>query len=243
MSASSKAYVIGDMFNINDSVENLFTESDIVNLIDSNIDLLPKDLFVGQGIELEGIQVLSKKISNFSDKKIHVPIWLHEKEEKNIVHKHQKSNVLISKPKLVDNETYKNYVCMGNSNLVLDHTTGLHMQAMVLTEAARQTSISVMERWIYGREGAVGVKPILNAMNCKYYKYILPLAIELRSKETKIIKTKNKLDLIFLCEMYQDAELVAEFELDITSCPGERIKRVEHRKVVESLNRMLSNEN
>jgi hypothetical protein len=102
-----------------------------------------------------------------------VPVSLASRRE---VHKHNQSNVLIADLRESDN-SYQATLRLHNDNeLLLDHQTGLHVQGMVVTEAARQMFLATAERYLVPPSNGPEYYYVIEKMTTTYENFLFPLS-------------------------------------------------------------------
>lgn len=108
-----------------------------------------------------------------------------------ITHKHQYSNSLITKPTELAHRKYQSDIWIsGENEFIQDHTTGYHVQGMILIEAVRQMFISVSEIY-YSREWCKNAYVIIHKLNTNFISFTFPLQIIIQQNILDI-KEKNK---------------------------------------------------
>ncbi|MCB5016105.1 hypothetical protein LGW93_06160 [Streptococcus mutans] len=105
------------------------------------------------------------------------------KAEKQLVHKHNSDNVMISKSERLPNTTVfylKGFFC--TKEIILDHEAGDHIESVILTEICRQACLSASEETLSGKEYLIPTE------DTKIYKRFItsgaPLLIQVISGQT-----------------------------------------------------------
>lgn len=225
----NEIYIVGDMFNRGLGQGKLLTLSEIYEVVEAGA-FTAQVCIIGQGVTLPEVERLTEFVqSKYPEITIHIPDYFRQREDKKFVHKRQEHNVLISAPLPTAINHYQNYLCLGYSNLIKDHTTGLHMQAMVLAEAARQTPMAVIERYIYQDGERRDYKMLLSSLACAYHQYILPIEIEIITKVKKYKRRNNSIHLEFDIEFHQHDQKGASFHIEAACMPGKSVEKIEKR--------------
>ena len=95
------------------------------------------------------------------------------------VHKRNPENVLIAGLRKVEDHLFRATLRISDrQEMVLDHTTGSHVTGMVITEAVRQMSIAVGERYLLTPSGPAH-RFIINSLQTTFHKFLLPLPTRL----------------------------------------------------------------
>lgn len=94
-----------------------------------------------------------------------------------LTHKRSEKNVLISSPRQVAPSTYAFAVSIDDAvDRLSDHVTGQHLGAMLLTEAARQAVIAVLEME-YARGSGLRFGFLLHKLQAEFDSYVFPLPV------------------------------------------------------------------
>jgi A-factor biosynthesis hotdog domain len=98
---------------------------------------------------------------------------LTERASRSSSHKRRRENVLITEPRMLSSSLFEADIVIDEGcELLLDHSTGYHLQGMVLIEAGRQMFLAVIERHL--RRGRPSYA-VINHLNTKFYSFAFPL--------------------------------------------------------------------
>jgi hypothetical protein len=99
------------------------------------------------------------------------------------VHKRSADNVLVAGLSRVSPEEYRARLQVSPRNeFVIDHTTGSHIQGMILIEAARQMMIAVTEYYIRPSIAMADCGYVMTGINSTFDTFLFPLGAELRMR-------------------------------------------------------------
>lgn len=178
--------IVGNLFkDFSDETSNLTLDDFFLN----KEHYSDERMILGQGLsrfEVNKIKEISKinNIKLFND-----PI----SAECHITHKHKVENSIISIPVKINNHEYESCLCIDdNSELLLDHQTGLHIQGMALIEACRQMFIAVAMDYFsdnYFDDHRYGS---INSMDIKFENFLFPLPAKIIYKRLNVIKNEEK---------------------------------------------------
>lgn len=231
-----KKFIVGAMYHPPRNQNAIINCTDFISVLENGKVDVDSEYYLGQGFEYEPADELCKRIKNIEPNiKLFMPSYLKNKEECLIVHKQHRNNVLITKPEEGSEDRYVNYLCLGDSNLIKDHTTGLHVQGMVVIEAARQTPISIIERYIYQGEDSKNYSMLWGKLTANFYQYLLPLEICIETTITRKTYQNEKHTVEFILEFKQSNKVAAKFEITAVCLP-KLITRSLEDKNLRSLN-------
>lgn len=200
--------VVGDQYrDFADQNGDVIT---ITNFFNKLKEFANVKIFEGQGLSSsDRNRLINLKMNG------HPVSMLPEAENRDLVHKRLDENVLISEiKKLSINSYYSNLRIHNSCDILSDHTTGQHIQGMILLEAARQTMISVGERYY----APMTVKPrtyfILNAINIDYKGFVFPIETEIEYYVDKeeILNTKDNFESRVLFKQNNEVKAVVNLE-------------------------------
>ena len=158
----------------------------------------------------------------------------------NNVHKHKPSNVMISPATSMGANCFFMLLHIQNECAELsDHTTGQHVQGMVLVEAARQAMLCVTEEYILDNNARHSSYFVLNNLQIFFKKFAFPGEINMRFVISNLERKKGgtvKADSV--TTFYHGSEELAEISINYTAYPKKYIVEKEDemaRLVCESL--------
>lgn len=137
---------------------------------------------------------------------------------KDITHKHQDKNTVISNPIKLSEECYESYLMVDeNCAEVSDHLTGQHIQGAVLMEAARQMTLAVTEKFFIEDDYRNQVSFISNSVQTNFHHYVFPLEIKIRyeiKKRRGFVKQNSQ--FVVLVTFLQNDNPVSEVTYDFS---------------------------
>ncbi|ODS22784.1 hypothetical protein AB835_12185 [Candidatus Endobugula sertula] len=202
-------------------------------------------LIPGQGFSDDAINSmldLSKTVANASC--FDFSLWnkLPKRASKKLTHKHKTENILISEPRQSsENEFLMEILIDEQGEMMRDHQTGLHVQGMLLVEAARQAYLATMEKF-YVKNNNEKYYFIFNNLNVEYNRFSFPLPSTIRLiTETMNTSNKKRIHTTTRIELLQCNEISASVLMDVSIMPNIRISNMETKLASQSLNEYMNN--
>ncbi len=227
--------VVSDKFSQFANIEDVVTFSELLEEIrKESSELFSGEsyvLFPGQGISDADIEKIIQIVTeSIYSKKIDLSLWLSrpKRADRAKSHKVYPENTLISQPeRLSENEFKLELLVDENCELLGDHQTGQHLQAMLLLEAARQSFIAVTETYFASNDGTKRYF-IFNDIEARYNSFAFPLAANINYvvRENDLIKSERPRFVVDI-SINQYGVNAAEFKLDITSFKDKVITKKE----------------
>lgn len=181
-----------------------------------DLDETPR-ITVGQGLtaeqlsELDGFATAGRCVLATQDQ---VPLPV----ERKVTHKVYDKNVLIGELEEVGEGRYRVPLVLDQRVEVLeDHLTGLHIPAVTLLEAARQTWTAVTERFLIGPEPKS--RFVITRVSSSFLNFVFPIPAFL---EYRLVERERGPvgDVIgFTVEVQQTGRIAARFEAEIRVIP------------------------
>jgi hypothetical protein len=172
---NKKIYIVGEKIKQQLNLKYLYTYNEFVTNYHQNIDY-----YLGQGLsryEIYRIIELTQKLSlklYIGDCKLITTLKICNMS----VHKKNIKNVIVSVPEIINHETYKSFLVIDqNCAEMSDHISGLHVQGMVLIEAARQMVNAIGSVYFIKNEQTRTF--ILNSITAEFNQYVFPLSVEI----------------------------------------------------------------
>lgn len=227
-------FVVGDDYQQFASNENVLTESELMDVLDSGTKWHPDDRVVcGQGLSLTARKNISQALLRHgiaSPSPSAMPAPAEQTHKKTLDH------VLVSAPVQVLPRTYQFDLLVGDEcDRLSDHVTGQHLGAMLLLEAARQAVIVTLEQeYSAGQKGKWGL--ILEKYNSQYTNYAFPLPTQLTvevSESGKISKRQIPVSLAMAFE--QAGRTISHMSMDVLLYDTALLNKVEARGAREAL--------
>ncbi len=236
--------IVSDKFHSFSNKNDVITISDLFNLLSSDTVLFPAPskirLVAGQGLNEKQLQEIiklstsNKNKVNFDSTLLH---YVPKRASKQLTHKHQTENILVSEPLQVNaNEFSMDVLIDENCEMMRDHQTGLHIQGMLLVEAARQAYLATMEKF-YITDGPTKNYFIFNELNVEYNRFAFPLpsSISLSHTKTDFSNSKRQHTETSI-KLLQCGEVSASVKMDVTIMPDIRVSNMENRLAKQTLN-------
>ncbi|WP_431819856.1 AfsA-related hotdog domain-containing protein [Burkholderia sp. F1] len=147
----------------------------------------------GFGVEHHELDVLRHELERIGLD----PFALSEMREPDCVeiahtHKRNPQNVLLAKLERLDDTHYQAALRLNSNNeLLLDHVTGCHISAMVLTEAARQMFLAVTEQYFLGGAAVGRHRFVINEWQASFEHFLFPLDAIIEYRIDEIVRDKS----------------------------------------------------
>lgn len=230
-------FVVGDNLASRSNSRELMSLSRLSLLLEerSPSDPLPV-IMPGQGIEEHERELVRTKLRRRGlPESILVDVPLPAPLRHSEVHKHNPENVLIAGLREAEDHLFRATLRISDRHeMVLDHTTGSHVNGMVITEAVRQITVAVGERYLLLPSG-VARRFIMNSLQTTFHKFLLPLPTRLEYTVEEL-KRKGSGQLRFRgrCDLLQADVLAASGSMDIAVMDEKRAERLEAYHVRET---------
>ena len=176
--------IVGDRFQKFASDKNdVLTVSDLEQEIWKDSPLRTKEIVIGQGVEhdrfLGMINLMARKKKGVvTVKNMHQIMDQCNPIHQASVHKHKRENILITKPVAQEDGTFfANISICDSGELLNDHSTGQHIQGIIITEAGRQMLISTSEYHLLSAADKGNSYFVLNSLNTDFKRFAFPLPI------------------------------------------------------------------
>ena len=240
--------IVSDKFHTFATRKDVITKSELYHLLNADDVLLPQSkkirLIPGQGFSqtiIDEIITMTKtsKNAHFFD----FSLWyeIPKRANKKLTHKHMEENILVSEPKRTsENEFIMDILIDENCEMMRDHQTGLHVQGMLLVEAARQAYLAMMEKFFMTEEQGKYYF-IFNNLNVDYNRFSFPLPSSIRLTNKKIETfNKKRTDTLTVLELLQCGDVSASVTMDVTIMPESRVANMENRLATQSVNNYMN---
>jgi A-factor biosynthesis hotdog domain len=154
-----------------------------------------------------------------------------------LVHKHQQQNVLLTRPKRISLDTYASALTIhGDNELLHDHQTGLHVQGMVVTEAVRQMFLALFEVRYRQRWPELEFYIVWNSVDIAFQNFVFPLPATVTATVTQSDLTDaEKLGFEVRIDMAQGGRPAATALVSFSAFAQGRIARIERRRAESAL--------
>lgn len=239
---------------VSDKFENFATRKDVIT-ISTLYNLLNTDslsftsstkirLIPGQGFSTEIIKdvLYIAKNSKNSDH-FDFSMWFNipARASKELTHKHKDENILISDPQQSSLDTFSMFVLIDEQcEMMRDHQTGLHIQGVLLLEAARQGYLAIFEKFLSTK--TQGKKYfVFNSIDVNYNSFAFPLPAQLNVKVIGKDLNSKKKNASMDMEIVQCGNISASFTLNMTIVEDRKISIIEKKLADKTLNEHISN--
>lgn len=179
---SKTLIVVSDKFSNFTRGNQAVTESQLRAMLELPEHILPGRicLLPGQGLSEMQLAVLATMAETHDPDKARWDVSLlrdlPQRAASMLSHKHEPANTLISPPEEIGEATFRLEMCIDqNCDLMGDHQTGLHVQGMVLVEAARQAFLAVSEAF-YPHPCGGKTYFVINSLTTDFVGFVFPLA-------------------------------------------------------------------
>lgn len=159
-----------------------------------------------------------------------------------ITHKYKEKNCLISKPVQTSENTYEASLILDDeSELLLDHITGVHLQGMILIEACRQMFISVAMDYFSKNFFANERYGSINCMDSQFESYTFPIPALIRYSRTALENNKERDNISFSgnIEIIQAGRRCFQMSMKHTYYKLEKIEPIEKHKCQSACKRLV----
>ncbi|MFT3741535.1 MAG: AfsA-related hotdog domain-containing protein [Gammaproteobacteria bacterium] len=172
MIANRTFILVHDIFQeFSKNIDRVLTLSNM-----KNFDILRHNVVIGQGLSLNQIiKLIDGGVTIVNSE------FIFSIERKEYVHKKSKSNVIITIPKKKSCREFENFILLSHDSGILDHVTGIHIPAIALLEAARQSMLSIIERFFLPQNIAKIRFSILSS-EAKFFSFVFPTQIKIISR-------------------------------------------------------------
>lgn len=182
-------------------------------------------LRIGQGISnaelTEMVQAIatSKHKDKFIFNETKLLAYQDDAEHQRKVHKHYSSNVMISPPVNLGASCFTSELHLqSDCEELSDHTTGQHIQGMILVEAARQMMLSVSENFLLTEEIKGNAYFVLHNVNIVFKNFMFPADAEIRFIASNIKHKKGgSMHAESITTFFQNDIEMAEVSIDFTA--------------------------
>lgn len=240
--------VVSDKFHDFSAKNGVITASKLHHLLTTKNQIFPANsriaLIPGQGFgdnSIKKILALAKTARNSSFFDFTLMNAMPKRACKTLTHKHQIENILVSTPsRLSESAFIMEMLIDEDCEMMRDHQTGLHIQGMLLVEAARQGYLAVMEKYFL-HESEQKNYFIFNKLNVDYSRFAFPLPASLRVEHSDInfSNPKNRQTITNISIMQCDTK-AASISMDVTIMPEKRVSLLETRLANQTIDNHMN---
>lgn len=195
---SERYFVIGDTFaGTARNLPGALTETEALDKVHSTA-VLDRDvyLYTQQGVDFRS---LSAAVNAFNasigptGNQFHLSLGsCAPRATRRLAHKARAENIIISAPRRIDEDSFEMDLCFSSHNeFFLDHMTGMHIQGIVLIEAARQAFLAVTEAF-YLEGDQNDYYFVIKSMDTSYASFVFPFDATLRYVVTRAAQKENR---------------------------------------------------
>jgi len=221
----SRAFVVGDRFEAFANGLDRLTEAQFLSLRLEKLQSI-RHLTLGQGLGTPSLHRLNRFLEQTGmQERIEVEEYLSQKIDCGSVHKRLEVNVLVTRPRKMDSESFRaNLVVDEDCAELSDHITGIHMQGALFIEATRQM--------FYGCVGEIhdadGESPgqhtyIMSELHASYRQFLYPLPIQivLHVDKLKELRRSGLVSYDASLQFRQGGETGVEVAVKVLRCSEE----------------------
>ncbi|GLQ30413.1 AfsA-related hotdog domain-containing protein [Litoribrevibacter albus] len=235
--------VVGDAFTDFAKQENVATYSDTMTMIKEHKFEGLLTVIPGQGIHREKIDDLVRLIATTRNVVLATSAEkLADVAGKELCHKVKQENALVGKPeRLSDNVFHLDLLVDDRCEIMSDHITGLHLQGMLVIEAARQSLLAVTET--YYCDSDTKYYFVINRMDTHFHKFCFPVGADIRYTIRNLeIKSNGKINGEATVEFFQgDQEPLSVCELSYSALQAEYLSTKEREIAQQTVSNLLAN--
>lgn len=243
MTKTRPIVVVGDKFAQFSQLEGAINVSKLAALIDANSGdgNLPNLVVIGQGVSEGWLSYLKGRVQASG-----LPVefvgerQIAERATLGFSHKKQRRNVLITAPQQVDSNLYHMLLSVDDEcEIMSDHTTGHHIQGMVLTEASRQAFLAVTERYLLPTDESYYF--VINKFNVNYHKFAFPVSMDIDFEVQTIDHSRSdRLAAKVAIRFRQNGEMVCDADVEYTAILESRLADRERKTATSALEWVLN---
>jgi hypothetical protein len=240
--------VVSDKFHHFATRKDVITKSQLCSLLFSEnviftgsnkIHLIP-----GQGFSEKALnEIIESMHASKNARYLDFSMWHNapKRASKQLTHKHNLENILISTPERQSDKVFVMDMLIDEEcEMMRDHQTGLHIQGMILVEAARQASMSVIEKFLINHIDEK-LYFVFNNLTVNYNKFAFPLPSSLKVSIQKRDETKEKRrHYVMNVDVIQCGNVSASLSLDGTMMSDKVVLNMESRFANQSLDEYIN---
>jgi|GEM_PF-1524326 len=239
--------VVGDVFGSVANQKNILTYTDAVSSL-LNGTIKQGHLSIEQGVSEEKVDAIKNSIQKLGlENSITIKSYFDNLKrcQNQLTHKVKSFNTLISEPLMQPDSSYKSNLMIDERCAELsDHVTGLHIQGMLLIEAARQMTTATIEKYFIDQANKPNIKIVMNDFQSNFYHYAFPFNVELDLRvinERKINNTNRAFTV--LISIYQYEKEITKISRKVSIYDAHFVDYKEKVAMEESINYVLNYEN
>lgn len=241
----NQVVVVGDKFSHFAELEGAITVSKLAGLLDGGAQEheLPQRIVIGQGVSEGWLTYLKGRIEARA-----LPVefvgerQIIERTGRRFSHKWHRRNVLITDPQQIGAHQYRMALSVDDDcEIMSDHTTGHHIQGMVLTEAARQAFLAVTEWFLLPSNEKYYF--VINKFNVNYRKFTFPVPVEIYFDVESLDQSRaDRVATKATIRFCQHGETVCDADVEYTAILEKRLAGKEEQMALTALEKELNKE-
>ncbi|WP_235212729.1 AfsA-related hotdog domain-containing protein [Burkholderia paludis] len=240
--SNDSLFIVGDRWGSVGIDEGMLSVSEFVSGLRAGRYHAPlPTLRPGFGVDDRELEVLRRELEQHGLDPVALS-GMREPDCVEIAHTHKRNprNVLLAKLVCLDGAHYRAALRLDSNNeLLLDHVTGCHISAMVMTEAARQMFLAVTEQYFLGGEADGHHRFVINDWQASFENFLFPLdaVIDYRIEEVDHDKADR---LRFRVEVLvkQAGTVAARVRISFTVFDAAYLTRYEMKQAARTIRRL-----
>jgi hypothetical protein len=238
--------LVGDNFANFGNQIGATTVSKLASMLERpNKDMaIPSRILIGQGVSESWLYYLKARAEAQSlEIEFLGERTVNERTGRGFAHKHQRKNILITDPVQRGINNYECHLAVDDDcEIMSDHTTGHHVQGMLLLEAARQTFLAVTEWFLV--ENTEKYYFVINRMDITYLQFAFPLPTSVIFNVTDLNRSRvDRLSVKGTIKFMQSGACVCEVQVDYSAMLHNRLEIREAQLASEALKQALASVN
>lgn len=232
-SITQRYFVVGDTFSgTAKDISGLLTETDALEKVlttsrlDQDVYLYPQ-----QGVDLRSLDAAVQHYNSTNgenDGKYRlITSQRAPRATRRYAHKSRTENIVICAPRRLSDNLFEMDLCFSAQNeFFLDHMTGMHIQGMVLIEAARQAFLAVSETY-YLAEDEQDHYFVIKGMDTAFQNFVFPFDAVLRYEVTRAAQKENRYSFDAKIAIIQSGDVCTTIDVSFTAFEAASIAQKE----------------
>jgi hypothetical protein len=207
-------------------------------------------IIIGQGVDKTTLDTIyGETWKKSTGQHIEIIENVTQKVPKELVHKHQSANVLITHPKTirVGDETYFTaYLAIDkNCTEMTEHISRSKIQDNILTEAARQIFIVVTETYVAEKANIMpnNFAYALQKIDIKFYAPVYPLEVFIVLHLPYAMATSRKIEAMAMVTFLQKGQICCEFKFAGMGYLAKLLQKIEEKQAKKCYRRFYDQTN
>lgn len=235
--------LVGDKFNHFGAQEGAVTVSQLAKLLDrpGTDKALPSRVLLGQGVSEAWLAYLKARTqARGLDIEFVGERPVNERTGRRFAHKHQRKNILVTDPVQSGINHFECHLTVDDDcEIMSDHTTGHHIQGMLLVEAARQTFLAVTEWYLLDNDDPYYF--VINRMDVSYRQFAFPVATTISFDISELDRSRtDRVTVKAVVKFMQLGQCVSEVLVDYTAIQQAKLEKREAQMAQDVLQRALA---